>query len=319
MKRFLIILLIIINTTFLTIFIFSYKEYNIKNNILNVKLSGVTYKETISELENKKTEIINEIENTLNYEFEDDSTFEDIKSDLNNKHQKLLLENKELESKKNKLTEQKNTLNNTYNKILEEERKKKTFIITGVPKINQYKQGYPTGCESAALTSLLKYWGVNVSMSQVVNKLPKGKLPYYENGKKYGGNPYLEFVGNPKTSSSYGVYEKPIIQVANEFKPGIINGTGMSLSSVLNIVKQERPVLVWVSMYMAVPYIGNTWTYKPTGEKIKWMSNEHALVVIGYTDSQVVVTDSLNGQVRYYSRKVFENRYNTYGKRALYY
>ena len=166
---------------------------------------------------------------------------------------------------------------------------------------------------------MLKFWGVSVSLNEVVNVLPKGSLPYYENGVRYGGNPYLEFIGHPSSSSSYGVYEKPIMGVANNFKSGIIDGTGMSLNEVLGIVKEGRPVMVWVSMNMAVPYISKTWIYKNTGERISWMANEHALVVIGYTPDQVIVADSLNGGIRYYDKNVFRSRYNTYGKRALYY
>ena len=80
----------------------------------------------------------------------------------------------------------------------------------------------------------------------------------------------------------------------------------MSLDSVLKIVREDRPVIVWVSMNMSLPYVSTSWIYKPTGEKIKWLSNEHALVVIGYNQNQVIVSDSLNGQVRYYDRYVFE-------------
>ena len=194
-----------------------------------------------------------------------------------------------------------------------------TFIIDGVSKINQYTEGYPTGCESAALTILLRYHGLNINMSDVVNRLPKGSLPYTENGIRYGGNPYVEFVGHPNSSSSYGVYEKPIISVAESFKPGIIDGRGMKLDDVLKVVSEGRPVLVWVSMNMAVPYISTSWTYKPTGEKISWMANERALVVVGYNQNSVVVSDSLYGSIKYYNRNVFESRYNTYGKRAVYY
>ena len=194
-----------------------------------------------------------------------------------------------------------------------------TFIIDGVSKINQYTEGYPTGCESAALTILLRYYGLNINMSDVVNRLPKGSLPYTENVIRYGGNPYVEFVGHPNSSSSYGVYEKPIISVAESFKPGIIDGRGMKLDDVLKVVSEGRPVLVWVSMNMAVPYISTSWTYKPTGEKISWMANEHALVIVGYNQNNVVVSDSLYGSIKYYNRNVFESRYNTYGKRAVYY
>lgn len=179
--------------------------------------------------------------------------------------------------------------------------------------------GYPTGCESAALTILLNYWGVNVSISEVANDLPKGDKPYYENGVKYGGNPYLEFIGNPTDKYSYGVYDVPILNVANKFKSGIINGRGKSLNEILEIVKENRPVIVWTSMDLGIPHYSNTWIYKPTGETINWLADLHAIVIIGYTKDQVITTDSLTGTVRYFNRQIFENRYNAFGKRALYY
>lgn len=72
-------------------------------------------------------------------------------------------------------------------------------------------------------------------------------------------------------------------------------------------------------MYLAVPYISQTWTYKPTGELISWKANEHAVVVIGYNDKYVIISDPIGGSIKYQSRSVFEQRYNYYGKRALYY
>ena len=55
-----------------------------------------------------------------------------------------------------------------------EEKEKSTFLA-----VSEYCQhpDYPTGCESAALYILLKYYNVNVTMEQIVNKLPKGPLP----------------------------------------------------------------------------------------------------------------------------------------------
>ena len=44
-----------------------------------------------------------------------------------------------------------------------------------------------------------------------------------------------------------------------------------------------KPVIVWTSMYLAVPYISSSWVYEATGEKIEWKANEHAVVIIGYT------------------------------------
>ena len=319
MKKLIIICLLFIDIIIIIMYVNLYRNYNSSNLELVNKLNGEDYEIFMNNMSNEKENIISEIENNIGYEFNDVDSFDEIMIQLEEDHNELSLLNVDLSQKKESLSNQKKTLQNIYNEILEEERKKSTYIIEGVPKINQYSLGYPTGCESAALTNLLNYWGVSVKMKDVVGVLRKGSLPYYEDGVKYGGNPYLEFVGHPSTYSSYGTYEKAIIEVANQFKSGIINGTGMSLDDILKLVREDRPVIVWVSMNMAVPYVSTSWIYKPTGEKISWMANEHALVVIGYNQNQVIVSDSLNGGVRYYDKGVFESRYKTYGKRALYY
>lgn len=319
MKKILLVLFLVMDMVVMILYFNLSGDYIVQRDILMEKLDGSSYDSKMNELNNQYDNVINDISKISGYKIDDDSKFKDIINDLNSEYDELVSLNNDLTKNKEQLSKQRTTLKNTYNKLLEEQIKKSTFIINGVPKINQYSLGYPTGCESAALTVLLKYWGVNVSMSSVVKALPKGDLPYYENGVKYGGNPYLEFVGTPSNYSSYGVYERPILQVAESFKSGVINGTGMKLNEVLKIVSQNRPVMVWVSMNMSVPYISTSWIYKPTGEKISWMSGEHALVIIGYNQTQVIVSDSLTGSVRYYDRGVFESRYNTYGKRAVYY
>lgn len=320
MKRVLILLLLLLDIVVMVMYFNVNKKYlNINNTLVN-KLDGNSYEDVINGLDSDYNEIIDKIDNIVDYDIDRDNfKYDNIIYELNKNYDGLVLINDDLSKKKEQLSKQRVTLQNTYNKIMEEQIKKSTFIIDGVPKFNQYSLGYPTGCESAALTVLLRYYGLNISMSDVVNRLPKGSLPYDENGVRYGGNPYVEFVGHPNSYSSYGVYEKPILSVAESFKSGVINGTGMKLDDVLKIVSEGRPVVVWVSMNMAVPYISTSWIYKPTGEKISWMANEHALVVVGYNQNQVVVSDSLTGSIRYYNKSVFESRYNTYGKRAVYY
>lgn len=240
------------------------------------------------------------------------------KQNIVQKENKEKLQNqiKENEEKLKALEKQKNVLSKKYKSLQENN---KTFIIKEIMKINQYSIGYPTGCESAALTILLNYWNENVTIEEVVGLLKKGDAPHYENNVRYGGNPYIEFIGNPTDPNSYGVYDKPIEEIANKLKPEIINGRGMSLNEVLQIVKQNRPVIVWNTMDLKVPYISDTWIYKPTGERINWLSSLHAIVIIGYTETNVIVSDSLTGTIRYFDKNIFENRYNAFGKRALYY
>lgn len=210
------------------------------------------------------------------------------------------------------------TLEAEYNRLAKEYEEKNSAYITGVPTINQYPD-YPTGCESVALTILLKYYGVSVTPNDIINKLEKGKTPYTKDDVTYGGNPELEFIEDPRTQNSYGVYEKPIAKVAGTYKPGIINATGTSFDEILKIVKSGRPVLAWTSMGLSTPHISTSWIYEPTGETIYWKSGEHAVVIIGYTTDKIIISDPIGGKIKYQSLSLFRERYNYFGKKALYY
>jgi len=274
---------------------------NLDDKITNLK----TIKETLlSDFSSLLTKQELSLDNIIKYE-----------NNINVEYTNLKTKNNELTEESKALTEQVTTLKNYYNKLI----KKYTYKISNVKTINQYSKGYPTGCESAALTILLNYYKVNVTMNDVVKRLKKGPKPYYENGRLYGANPYIEFVGTPSDSGSYGTYEKAIMEVANYYKPGIINATGQSLDEILEVVSEGRPVIVWSSMNLAVPYVSRTWIHKESGKKIKWIANEHALVIVGFNENQVIVSDSLNGSIKSFNRATFENRYKAYGQRALYY
>ena len=136
----------------------------------------------------------------------------------------------------------------------------------------------------------------------------------------YGGNPEREFIGDPKDKYSYGVYEKPISEVANKFKKGIKNISGTSFNNVLKLIKKGYPIQVWSSIDCQKPkYANYTWIDHQTGKKIKWKQPFHSVVVIGYSKEKVVVADPHSGSTREYDIKDFRKAYNFFGKRALYY
>ena len=299
--------------------------YNIYQNVTNYKL----------ELDNNKIlkQEIKEYKNTeSNYKQTEDkikSVFNEtdvnrLKESIKNEEQENATLKETISSKeeiKSNLETENNTLNNQYKVLLkkkEEEKKKNTYQIPNIVTFNQYPN-YPTGCESVALYILLKYYNINVRVDDIINNLDKGDFPYKEGSTLYGGNPEVEFVGNPKSKAGYGTYESSIAKVANIYKAGIINSTGESLDNLLKIVKQNKPVVVWTSMYLALPYISNSWIYKKTGETISWKANEHAVVLIGYTDKSVIISDPIGGTIKYQDKNTFENRYNYYGKRSLHY
>lgn len=106
---------------------------------------------------------------------------------------------------------------------------------------------------------------------------------------------------------------------ANKFKPDVINGTGMEFDTIIKLIKNNRPVIVWTSINLKTPYVHKTWIYKPTGEVITWKNYNHAVVVIGYTENTIIVSDPINGKIRSFDKEKFINVYNYMGKRAIYY
>ena len=192
-------------------------------------------------------------------------------------------------------------------------------FIENFPVQNQFPD-YPVGCESVALYTLLKYYNVDVTIDDIINTLKKGEKPHYEGNTMYGGNPEIEFLGDPKDIYSYGVYEKPIEEVANKFKPGIKNISGAPFEDILKLVKIGYPVQVWSSINCLEPkYANHTWIDRRTNKEIKWKQPFHSLVVIGYSKDKVVVSDPDSGGVREFDKQKFEKIYNFFDKRALYY
>lgn len=226
----------------------------------------------------------------------------------------------ELNENKSTLTNEITTLKKEYNTLYVKMQNTALYQVENFPTFDQRKD-YPNGCESIALYLLLKYHGVNVTPDEIINKLKKGAAPYTLNGVKYGADPEIEFVGDPKSKSGYGVFENPIIDVANQFKSGIVKATGKSLDEILEIVKSGKPVQVWASSYGRTPTKCNTWTSTSgnSNKTITWYCNFHSLVLIGATSSKVIVSDPLTGTYVNYDKKTFEYAYNFYGKRAIYY
>ena len=318
MKRRVVIVLLMVMIITETLILYNQnKEVRVKSNNLKSELQEnnliVDGKINLKKVKEKK----NSLKEETALVFKEDNvelTFEEEKK----KGEELIKEISALENTIIGLETNLSNLKGEYNKLMKEYEKANTFYITGVPFINQYPN-YPTGCESVALTILLKYYGVSVSPDDIISNLKKGALPYYKNGVTYGGNPEVEFIGNPYSMNSFGVYEKPLADVANKFKPGITIATGTSFDDILKIVGTGTPVIVWTSMNLASPYLSTSWIYEPTGERIYWKANEHAVVLIGYTPSQVIISDPIGGTMKYQSLSIFRERYNYYGKKALYY
>lgn len=316
-KKIIILLLISMTITGIIILYNQTRKINIKNNnlLLELEEKGLIVEGEIS-LEKIKTEK-KELEEYTETTFKE----ENVKVTYNKHKETNEILTSEVSDLQNQIQSLETTINNLkaeYDRLLEEYEKPSTFFITNVPQINQYPD-YPTGCESVALTILLNYYGISVTPDKIIEVLPKGARPYSKNGVLYGTNPEVEFVGTPYSSHSFGVYEKPIAKVANQFKAGINIATGTEFEDILKIVSTNTPVLVWTSINLIEPYISMSWIYELTGERIYWKANEHAVVLIGYTADKVIISDPIGGKIKYQTLSTFKERYNYYGKKALYY
>ncbi|MBR3282340.1 MAG: SH3 domain-containing protein [Ruminococcus sp.] len=190
--------------------------------------------------------------------------------------------------------------------------------------VMEYNQNpsYPTGCESAALYMLLKYYDVNVTMEQIVQALPKGPLPYYSSGTLYGANPETEFVGDPHSSYSYGVFNEPLAKTAAKFKSGVKTKKDSSIDEIIALLKTGKPVVAW---YTTTPgkdiYYNDSWYDYKTGKLIRWPAGEHAVVVCGFNIASRTLTyrDPNTGGSRTVSFGTFEGVFKELGSRILYY
>lgn len=192
-------------------------------------------------------------------------------------------------------------------------------VMLTVPEYNQHPD-YPTGCESASLYMLLRYYGVDVTMEDIVDSLKKGPLPYEENGVTYGANPEKEFVGNPKDSSSYGVFNEPIRDVAEKFKSGAKTMTSADLGDIEKIISSGNPVIAWYTTNVenGISY-RREWLDYETGETVKWPSYEHAVVIYGYDDNNIFYNDPNTGSGMSMSKSHFRKAFEQLGSRIVYY
>lgn len=181
-----------------------------------------------------------------------------------------------------------------------------------IPFVSQYPE-LPTGCEITALTTVLNYLGYNV------DKLTMADY-YLDKGKMGEVSPYKAFVGNPRDEDSCGAFAPVLVNSVTKYLKSqrsymnVYNITGAEYNELLDYVDDGHPVLVWETMYMKEPYESCTWNID--GENIMWLSREHAMVLIGYTQSTYIMADPLRG-ICEYDKELVETRYKSMGKQAI--
>lgn len=175
------------------------------------------------------------------------------------------------------------------------------------------KPELPTGCEITSLTTVLNYYGYNVSKEVMADD-------YLEKGY---GSCYKMFLGNPRNEHSFGCMAQPIVNAANKYFIDVqsskraVNVSGSEFETILEYVSKEIPMIVWNTIDMKEAYVSTE--LELDGEKYEWISPEHCVVVIGYNleKNEVYVSDPWTGTVTR-NLTVFKERYNSLNKQAVY-
>lgn len=206
----------------------------------------------------------------------------------------------------------------------------KEHKIKDVPLIYQSDK-YPSGCESVSSTMLLNYYGFDITVDDFIDKyLEKAYFSYGDDGTMYGPDAYSSFIGSPYSEDALGCFAPVIENAMNKYLKSknyrAVDLTGSSVESLINnYVANNKPVVIWATMWMQEPVVTYEWKVKGSknyspykdGDTYQWLANEHCMVLIGYDKDYYYFNDPLETSVVAYDRDTFENRYEEMGKNAL--
>lgn len=162
-------------------------------------------------------------------------------------------------------------------------------VDLSVPVYNQYSVGLPNGCESAALTNVLNYYGFGVGPCEMADRwIPRSSWDFVW---CYWGDPHSYSNGNEISAPG-------LTKAANNFLLSHGSGlraydvSGTSLYDLCNYLDDGYPVIIWTTVNQG--NVGNI--YARQGNYFACV-NSHTVVLKGYDPQQnkVMLSDSISG------------------------
>lgn len=192
-----------------------------------------------------------------------------------------------------------------------------SYEIEAFPYILQTPE-LPTGCEITALTMAINYYGYDVDkVTMAESYLPT--MPYFtyydEDGILHGNDLNDYFLGDPTSAYGYVCGTNAIVTAANDYFSDVQSPikakdiTGYSFDEMYNLVANDTPVVIWITINMAERTPVEGW-YTDNGSYVDWSHIDHAGVLVGYTDDTVIIADPLVGRTEY-NRETFESVYKS--------
>ncbi len=192
-------------------------------------------------------------------------------------------------------------------------------LVENVPFLNQKLLGYPMGCEAVSATMVLRYYGYDVKVEDVVAAVPSGAKKEQINGVWYGADPFKEFVGDPRCTGSqgaYGCFAPPLVIGMQKFAGDRVkNISGCSLEELYGYVADGKPVVIWGASNDAVLRDGVDWYIidengNLTGETFHEIVREHCMVLVGYDENNVILNNPNHGAYITQPKSMFTSNWN---------
>ncbi len=152
---------------------------------------------------------------------------------------------------------------------------KVTAALLNVPKVNQLPK-YPTGCEGASAAAVLQFYGLDVTLDEMIDAIPRENIEFRD-GKRYGPSIEEKFVGDPRggyTSNNpgYGAFSPVVAKAMNnvlakhESSKVALNITGATVADLFGNLRNGNPMVIWATYNMTTPEYKNSWYINETGE-----------------------------------------------------
>ncbi len=152
----------------------------------------------------------------------------------------------------------------------------------------------PTGCETTALTMVLNYHGFSVDKTSIADEYLVKATDDYPVG----------FSGDPYSYDGAGIWPPGLAKTARKYladqdsKLWAHDLSGTSLEDLYKYVAAGYPVLLWVTVDYSDPSFTG-YSYEYGGKTYEWFSNEHCVVLSGYskTNQTVTLQDPQQGEI----------------------
>lgn len=175
----------------------------------------------------------------------------------------------------------------------------KDDVLIDAPIIKQFPE-LPRGCEVTSLAMFLQYYQVETDKMELAKNIKRDSTPLTtQNGKIHWGDPNQGYIGDMYSYNNpgYGVYHRPIMELAEEYLPNKIeNLTGKQFEELKLYLSNDRPVwIITNTSYKKLPNTSFEEWETPNG-KVEITYKEHSVLITGYDNSFVFFNDPISGE-----------------------